>query len=66
MLVLTRRPGETIKIGEDIEVTVLAIKGNQARIGIKAPREVNIVREEIADGAARFLQGVKKTMKADP
>ena len=66
MLVLTRRPGETIKIGEDIEVTVLAIKGNQARIGIKAPREVNIVREEIADGAARYLKDVKKTMKAGP
>ncbi len=49
MLILTRRPGETIKIGDDIEVTVLTIRGNQARIGIQAPKDVNIVREEIAD-----------------
>ena len=48
MLILTRRPGETIKIGDDIEVTVLHIKGNQVRIGLKAPRDVRIVREEIA------------------
>ena len=47
MLNLTRRPGETIKIGSDIEVTVLGIKGNQVRIGISAPREVNVAREEL-------------------
>lgn len=48
MLVLTRKAGETILIGEDIEVTVLTIKGNQARIGVRAPQHINIVREEIA------------------
>ena len=48
MLVLTRRVGETIVIGDKIRVTVLAIKGGQARIGIIAPPEVVVDREEIA------------------
>ena len=47
MLILTRRVGETVMIGEDIAVTVLGIKGNQVRIGIKAPRDVAVHREEI-------------------
>lgn len=47
MLVITRRIGETINIGDDTEVTVLDIKGNQIRIGIKAPQDVNVHREEI-------------------
>jgi carbon storage regulator len=48
MLILTRRPGEVIKIGGDVEVTVLGIKGNQVRIGVKAPRETVVDREEVA------------------
>lgn len=47
MLILTRRIGETIQIGDDVSITVLAIKGNQVRIGINAPREVSVHREEI-------------------
>ena len=47
MLILTRRSGEVIKIGEDIEVKVLAIKGNQIRLGIKAPGDVEVHREEV-------------------
>lgn len=47
MLILTRRPGETIRIGDDIEVTVLGVKGNQVRLGVAAPRDTEVHREEI-------------------
>lgn len=47
MLILTRRVGETIVIGDDVIVTVLGIKGNQVRIGINAPKDVSVHREEI-------------------
>jgi carbon storage regulator len=47
MLILTRRVGETVVIGDDVDVTVLGVKGNQVRLGVKAPREVSVHREEI-------------------
>lgn len=49
MLILTRRIGETITIGSDIKITVLGIKGNNVRIGISAPKDVSIMREEIIE-----------------
>ena len=55
MLILTRRVGETLKIGEDIEVTVLGLRGGQVRIGINAPRDVAVHREEILDGSPTAL-----------
>ncbi|MFP4649111.1 MAG: carbon storage regulator CsrA [Halorhodospira sp.] len=47
MLILTRRVGETLMIGDEISVTVLGVKGNQVRIGVNAPRDVSVHREEI-------------------
>ena len=49
MLILTRRPGESILIGDDIEVTIARIDGNQVRIGVEAPRDVKIVRGELLE-----------------
>ncbi len=47
MLILTRRVGETIMVGDEVQVTVLGVKGNQIRIGINAPQEIAVHREEI-------------------
>jgi carbon storage regulator len=47
MLILTRRVGETLMVGDEVSVTVLGVKGNQVRIGINAPKDVSVHREEI-------------------
>jgi len=49
MLILTRRVGEAVVIGEDVTVTVLGVKGNQVRVGVNAPKTVSVHREEIFD-----------------
>ena len=56
MLILTRRVGETVVIGGDVDVTVLGVKGNQVRIGVKAPRDVAVHREEIYERICREQQ----------
>jgi len=53
MLILTRRVGETVKIGDDVDITVLGVKGSQVRIGINAPKNVAVHREEIFDRIQR-------------
>ena len=49
MLILTRRVGETLMVGDEVTVTVLGVKGNQVRIGVNAPKEVAVHREELYD-----------------
>ena len=53
MLILTRRVGETVMIGEEVTVTVLGVKGNQVRIGVNAPKHVAVHREEIFERIKR-------------
>ena len=53
MLILTRRAGESLRIGDDVEVTVMAVNGSQVRIGIKAPINVSVDREEVAERKRR-------------
>jgi len=56
MLILTRRVGETVMIGNDVTVTVLGVKGNQVRVGVNAPRDVAVHREEIFERIKREEQ----------
>jgi carbon storage regulator len=61
MLVLTRRVGETLVVGNDVSVTILGVKGNQIRIGINAPKDVTIHREEIYERIRREQRPVVST-----
>lgn len=57
MLILTRRVGETLMIGDEVTVTVLGVKGNQVRLGVNAPRDVAVHREEIYERIKREQGG---------
>ena len=57
MLILTRRVGETVMIGDEVTVTVLGVKGNQVRLGVNAPKHVAVHREEIYERIQREKEG---------
>ena len=66
MLILTRRIGEGVVIGEDITVTVLGIKGNQARLGVVAPGEVAVHRTEVSERIKAEKAALKPDAEAPP
>ena len=61
MLILTRRVGETLMIGDEVTVTVLGVKGNQVRIGVNAPKHVSVHREEIYERIQKEEPGGNQT-----
>ncbi|MCP4723550.1 MAG: carbon storage regulator CsrA [bacterium] len=65
MLILTRKVGESINIGNDIKVTVVSLEGGQVRLGIEAPRDVIVHREEIFNKILEENRQAAKTSKID-
>ena len=65
MLILTRRVGETLMIGDNVTVTILGVKGNQVRVGITAPKDVAVHREEIFQRIGREASGQGAEQPAD-
>lgn len=63
MLILTRRVGETVMIGDEVTITILGVKGNQVRVGINAPKSVAVHREEIYERIKRERQGDDSSSK---
>ena len=65
MLILTRRVGETVMIGDEVTVTVLRVKGNQVRLGVNAPKSVSVQREEIFHRIKRENAGVAEPAESE-
>jgi len=65
MLILTRRVGETLMIGDEVTVTVLGVKGNQVRIGVNAPKDVAVHREEIYERIKLEREGKAEAAMTD-
>ena len=65
MLVLTRRPGESLTIGDDIVVTVVGVSGNQIRLGITAPQQVQVLREEVYKAMQQGNHAAANTLESD-
>ena len=66
MLILTRRVGETVMIGDEVTVTVLGVKGNQVRLGVNAPKDIAVHREEIYERIRREQDEQEATGSEDP
>lgn len=64
MLILTRRIGESVNIGDDIQITILGVRGNQVRIGIEAPQNVAVHREEIYERIKQERQAGTQSTEA--
>ena len=65
MLILSRRPGESLTIGDDVVVTVVSVTGNQIRLGITAPREVRVLREEVHKAMREKTQAAANGLDSD-